>query len=65
MPEPPKPPLRCDNCNVLAVGDLAIVAKLGGTHWRILTHAVGAPGRNYTRSARRCGVWREDKEAAR
>ena len=59
-----KPPLRCDKCNVLATGDLAVVAKLGGTHYRILTHAVGSPGRKPNRNARRCGTWVEEKGAA-
>jgi len=62
VPEQPKPSLRCDTCNVLAVGDLAIVAKLGGTHWRILTHAVGIPGHKGSRQARSCGKWVEQEQ---
>ncbi|HEY4884067.1 MAG TPA: hypothetical protein VII08_10560 [Myxococcales bacterium] len=48
--------LRCDKCS--APPEVGTFAKLGGTHWRIMEHAVGIPGRKENRQARRCGMWR-------
>lgn len=52
--------LKCNKCGTQAAGDLAVVARLGGTHYACKEHAVGIPGNKGNRIARTCGKWIED-----
>lgn len=57
--EQPKPQLRCDKCR--AKPGPFLPANVGGTHYVIHEHNVGAVGKKVTRNARSCGTWVEDK----
>jgi len=47
--------LKCSTCGISPTPFLE--AKAGGTHYRIVEHGVGIPGRKPTRNARKCGTW--------
>jgi hypothetical protein len=59
----PKPLLRCDTCRARPNElEAKYSAKLGGTHYKRLTHGAGIPGREQGGKFRTCGKWVEDKE---
>lgn len=50
--------LRCSTCGVHPTElEAKHTAREGGTHYRIVEHGVGIPGRRKTRNARKCGTW--------
>ena len=54
----PIPTLRCSKCGKPPTEEEAkYTARLGGTHYRRLDHAVGIPGNKGNRIARTCGIW--------
>lgn len=61
MTEPAKKPLRCNKCRTLATGDLAVVAKPGGTHY-IVHRREGVVGMRGATRAVSCGTWTEQQE---
>lgn len=55
-------PLKCNNCGTLADGDMALIAKVGGTHYSKKQHSVGTFRKSNT-VLRTCGKWVEQETA--
>lgn len=57
-----KKPLKCTSCGTLADGDMALIAKVGGTHYQERQHSVGT-FRKSNKVLRTCGKWAEQETA--
>lgn len=62
--ETKKPALRCDKCGTEAAGDLALIAKPGGTHYAVRVREKEARKTEGRHSrATTCGTWIEVTDA--
>jgi len=60
------PSLVCSRCGATPTAPEAkYTARVGGTHYKRITHGEGIPGHRGGVQARTCGTWIERKEPSR
>jgi hypothetical protein len=59
-PTPKMVRLKCSSCGTRPTGLEAKYAKVGGTHYKRITHGAGIPGHRGGFQARTCGTWVKD-----
>lgn len=58
--------LTCSRCGEHPTElEAKYTARLGGTHYKRVSHGVGIPGNKGNRTARTCGTWVAAEERAR